>query len=281
MSSSSSTSIHGDGRDARPLAERHRAAHARRSAETHAAFVLPHLRPGMRLLDCGCGPGSITAGLARAVAPGRAVGIDTSVEVRPEVSRTDPAGLAALIDLCAGDVVRLPFAANSFDVVFANALLQHLPEPGAALAEMYRVLKPGGLIAVADADYDGSIIAPDDPLLMESMRLIARLRAERGRGDARVGKRLRGLLVAAGFVAVEASARAGVQGTEVPVRQTGEFWASYFEASEFVREAVAAGVCDRAQLRAMSSAWRRWALQPGAFWAAFLCEALGRKPDVS
>lgn len=276
--SSSSAPIEGDGQEERPLAERHRAAHARRSAETHAAFVLPHLRPGMRLLDCGCGPGSITAGLGRAVAPGCAVGIDVTIGGGRTEPGTGALDAATPPHLCAADIMRLPFADGTFDVVFANALLQHLPEPTGALREMYRVLKPGGLIAAADADYDGSILAPADPVLMESMRLIARLRSERGRGDARVGKRLRGLLVETGFVGVEAAARAGAYGTNAAVRQTGAFWASYFEAPELAVQMVDARLCDRDGLRAISAAWRRWASQPGAFWATFWCEALGRKP---
>jgi len=251
--------------------ERHRAAHARRTAETHAGFVLPVLRPGMLLLDCGCGPGTMTAGLARAIAPGYAVGIDISIEV---AELLDEAGT---VRLCAADASSLPFADSTFDVTFVYSLFQHLPDPRAALREMHRVLKPGGLIAVADADYDGSIIAPEDPLLAGSMRLIAALRAHAGRGNARVGKHLRALLNDAGFERVEASARAAAYGTDTSVRQTGAFWASYFRSEELAEQLTAAGLSSASELEEMSTAWRRWSSDPGAFWATFWCEAIARK----
>src|SRR5437016_1460749 len=127
--------------------------HARRTAASEAAFFLPCLRPGMRLLDVGCGPGSITVGLARAVAPGEVVGVDLAPDVL-DAART----LAAEQDLSAlrfeaGRAEALPFPDASFDAVFAHTLLEHVPDATPVLREMRRVLRPGGLLGGRDADW--------------------------------------------------------------------------------------------------------------------------------
>jgi ubiquinone/menaquinone biosynthesis C-methylase UbiE len=121
--------------------------HGRRTAEEAAAFLLGELRPGMRLLDVGCGPGSITRGLAERLAPGEVIGLDTSADVLA-LAREDAAarGLGN-IRYERGSVYELPFADASFDVVFAHQFLQHLREPGTALREMVRVLRPDGIVA--------------------------------------------------------------------------------------------------------------------------------------
>src|SRR5688500_7195972 len=115
----------------RYMAARHRPAHGRRTASRWAAFLLPHLRPGMRLLDLGCGPGSITVGL----------GVDAiGVDIAPVPIDGVP--------VAAADAAALPFGDGSFDALYANAVLQHVPDPLAVLVEARRVARPGAVVGV-------------------------------------------------------------------------------------------------------------------------------------
>jgi ubiquinone/menaquinone biosynthesis C-methylase UbiE len=253
----------------------HRPAHARRTAQVNAAFLLPHLKPGMRLLDCGCGPGSITVGLAEAVSPGETVGVDASPDAI-EAARARAASLScsnARFDVA--DVCALPFPDASFDAVFSHAVLQHLPDPLAAVREMRRVLKPGGIAAVADADHDGCVIFPDDPLLLRTFDILRELRIRSGGGDTRVGKRLRALLHEAGFTRTQGFAVANCEATSEATARTGAWWAAYVESPPMVDRATSLAVGDARELSAIAAAWRAWAAHPGAYWATFWCQALG------
>ena len=127
--------------------------HARRTAEVDASILLPHLRSGMRLLDTGCGPGTITAGLDLGVAPGETIGLDVVPEVLERAREHCQQRQVDNVRFVEGNVYALDFPDASFDVVYANQLLQHLTDPTAALREMHRVLKPGGLACVRDSDY--------------------------------------------------------------------------------------------------------------------------------
>ena len=124
-------------------------SHEWRTAENSAGYLLGHLEHGRRLLDVGCGPGTITAELAALVAPGEVVGIDASAEV---VARAGELGTSRAPNLRfeVGDVYVLGWPDASFDVVHAHQVLQHLSDPVAALREMRRVLVTGGLVAVRD-----------------------------------------------------------------------------------------------------------------------------------
>jgi SAM-dependent methyltransferase len=240
-------------RDRRPY-------HASRSAESHAAFLLPHLRPGMSLLDMGCGPGSITVGLAAAVAPGTATGLDI-----------DPQPVDG-VEVVSGDVMAMPFPDARFDAVYMSAVLQHLPEPLGALREARRVARPGAVIGVVDADWDGELIYPFDDVLRESMALARRLREGT---SPYVGRRLRHLLTEAGFDRVEASARVIHHGTPDETRGFGAFTGSLFRQPGVVNRAVNQGWATEADLEGMSEAWAAWGRHPGAFVARFWCEAVG------
>lgn len=164
-------------------------SHRWRTAENSAGYLLPYLRPGMALLDVGCGPGTLTADLATRVAPGRVVAIDRSESVVAE-ARTATA-TTRNVEVAVGDVYQLEFSAGTFDVVHAHQVLQHLREPVAALREMKRVCRAGGIVAVRDADYGAMTWWPDDPGLDAWMDLYQRVaRAAGTESDA--GRRLLG-----------------------------------------------------------------------------------------
>jgi ubiquinone/menaquinone biosynthesis C-methylase UbiE len=122
---------------------------ALRTAAKEGAFFLPYLRPGMRLLDLGCGPGSITLGLAEKVAPGEVVGVDLQPSQVAQAQELSAARGVKNVRFEIADVYRLPFPDASFDAVFAHVVLMHLREPVRALMEMRRVLRPGGIVGCA------------------------------------------------------------------------------------------------------------------------------------
>ena len=120
---------------------------SQRTAETHAGFFLPHLQPGSCVLDAGCGPGTITLGLARKVDPGHVIGIDIE-ESQFEQARAVARSEGLNVEFRKESVYQLPFKDQQVDAVFSHALLDHLSDPAAAIAEFRRVLKRGGVIGL-------------------------------------------------------------------------------------------------------------------------------------
>ena len=238
---------------ARLMKARHRPNHARRTAQSHAAFLLPHLRPGMRVLDLWCGPASITAGLGD-----DAIGVDVDPDPPTDVP------------VAAADAYRLPFPDGSFDAVFSCAVMQHLTDPPAALAEARRVCRSGAVIGVADADWGGALRYPDDPLLARGMDIQERLR---GGASPYVGRRLRGLLHDAGFARAQSTAR-GTGGGDAQVAWQAGFQAAAFEAAEAVAVVVEEGIATAEEMAAIAAAWRRWGEDPGAASTGWWFEAL-------
>ena len=95
----------------------------RRGMAREAAFFLPYIRPGMTLLDCGCGPGSITLELAEALAPGEVLGIDRDSSRIEIATRLASERGVANVRFQTADVLELPFPDARFDAVFAHAVL--------------------------------------------------------------------------------------------------------------------------------------------------------------
>ena len=184
-------------------AEWSRAVFAQRTGEV-AAFLAPHLRAGMRLLDCGCGPGSITVDLARTVAPGEVIGIDLREDALAHGRALAIERGIANLTFEAASVYQLPYPDGAFNAAFACAVLQHLAAPIAALKEMRRVLTPGGVIGIVDGSATTTFRYPTNSLLDKWDRLRA-LEREHNVGRPSDALRLRALLREAGFARTQAS----------------------------------------------------------------------------
>src|ERR1022692_1346263 len=174
------------------------ASHRSRTPENSAGYLLPHLPVGAQVLDVGCGPGTITVGLAARAAQGRVIGIDAAPDVL-DVARRTAADLGqSNVSFGVGDAYHLAFDDGVFDVVHAHQVLQHLSDPVAALVEMRRVCRPGGVVAARDGDYGGMFWFPEDPELSQWQDLYQRVaRALAGEPDA--GRRMLSWARAAGF----------------------------------------------------------------------------------
>lgn len=248
-------------------------SHRWRTVDNSAAYLAPHLEPGLDLLDVGCGPGTLTADLARRVAPGRVVGLDAAAsvlaEARANTSEQDN------VEIVAGDVYRLPADENSYDVVHAHQVLQHLTDPVAALVEMKRVCRPEGVVAVREADYGAMTWWPDLPALADWLDLYQKVaRANRAEPDA--GRRVAAWAHAAGFERIDSTASVWCFASPPEREWWGGLWAERMRESELARQALAYDLADRALLDSIAAGWEEWATAEDGWFAVLHGEILGR-----
>ncbi|MFC6020310.1 class I SAM-dependent methyltransferase [Plantactinospora solaniradicis] len=233
-------------------------AHRWRTAENSAGYLLPYLTPGMSLLDVGCGPGTITVDLANRVAPGRVTATEITDDAL-QLARTEAAARGqANIDFAVADVHALDLPDDTFDLVHAHQVVQHVADPVQALREMGRVCRPGGVIAVRDSDYAGFTWFPQVPELDEWLTLYRRAaRANGGEPDA--GRRLLSWAHAAGFTDVTATASAWCFATSADRQWWGGMWAERILRSDLARQLVTSRMATEDDLRRISQGWREWA----------------------
>lgn len=249
----------------------------RRSAPTHASHLLPKLRSGMRVLDFGCGPGTISLGLAEAVAPGELHGIDTE-ESQVEMARAAAgAGGHDNAVFRVGDVTDLPFEDGSFDVAHCNAVLMHVPDTEAALAEVMRVLKSGGILSAQDLITDSSFLEPTFGNLDGAWTTFAKLLAGNG-GYPQLGKEVKAVLQKAGFADVEAHAFFELFHTDADRTFFHGFITQWFFSPEVVAAASKHGLATPQELDGWRASLERWRDHPAACAAFAWGGALGRKP---
>jgi SAM-dependent methyltransferase len=179
---------------------------ARRTLDSHGSFFLPYLDEKTSVLDCGCGPGTITLGIARRVSPFEVVGVDIGQSQIDRATASASDQRVTNVRFQVTDCYSLPFDDSSFHRIFSHALMEHLADPVRALREMYRVLKPGGCIGLCSPDWGGFILAPPLPNLCRAIEVYTSLQSKNG-GDVTAGRKLGVHLAEAGFDNVRMSAR--------------------------------------------------------------------------
>jgi SAM-dependent methyltransferase len=248
-------------------------SHRWRTVENSAAYLADHLVPDARVLDVGCGPGTITIDIAQRVAPGRVVGLDAAEDAVAAAGEAARSAGVTNLELAVGDVYALDHADGAFDVVHAHQVLQHVAEPVAALREMGRVCRPGGVVAARDSVYRAMSWFPAAPALDRWLTVYCAV-AEANGGEPDAGSRLRSWAFEAGFSAVEASASAWCYATDDDRAWWGGLWADRVETTALGTRAVELGLATRDDLREMADAWRAWAATPDAWFAVLHGEIL-------
>jgi ubiquinone/menaquinone biosynthesis C-methylase UbiE len=252
-------------------------SHRWRSAENSCAYLLPHLRPGDRVLDVGCGPGTITTDLANRVAPGEVLGVDVAEDVVAEAARSAAEANRTNVRFARGDAYGTDAADRSFDVVHAHQVLQHLGDPIAALREMRRVLRPDGLLAVRDSDYGAFVWAPADERLDRWMQLYHRI-TERNGAQADAGRWLPAWVAAAGFTAPTVSSSTWTFADAVDRSWWGSLWADRVRQSSFATQAKEYGLSDDDELDELATAFESWSREPSGVFVVVHVEVLARAP---
>lgn len=250
-------------------------SHRWRTAANSAAYLLGALKPHMRILDVGCGPGTITADLAELVPQGEVIGLEREAGVLEQArGEAERRGLAN-VSFAVGDVHALDYPDASFCVVHAHQVLQHVGDPVGALREMRRVTKPGGVVAVRDSDYAGFVWYPGIPALDDWLDLYRRVACANG-GDPDAGRRLRAWAREAGFTEITSSSSTWCYATPEERAWWGGLWADRTVQSSYADRVVEGGHATRDDLRRIADGWREWAASEDGWFSVLHGEILCR-----
>jgi len=250
-------------------------AHRSRTAANSAGHLLPLLRPGLSLLDVGCGEGWITRDLARLVAPGQVIGIDASAEV---IERARAGGdIPGNLTFETADLFNLGYPAGSFDVVHVHQVLHHLADPAGSLRALARVTRPGGLISDREGDYGAAWWYPASAGWETWQRVMIGVGRAQGE-DLTIGRQLMRVSRAAGLADFTVSASVWTYPGFEPASEIARSWAERLTAPRFVQLAEEAAVADEATLQQAARDIRGWAESPDAFFAHAHGEIIIRVP---
>ncbi len=191
---------------------------------------------GSMVLEAGCGVGAQTMILARNSPKASFTSIDLS-DASLEKARAAVMGAGVgNVTFVKADIHALPFQDESFDHIFLCFVLEHLPEPLAALRAIRRVLRPGGSITVIEGDHGSTFFHPHSEAAKRTIECLVAIQAK-GKGNAMIGRQLFPLLREAGFDRVDVAPKM------VYVDDSKPDWVEGFTKKTFI--AMVEGVKDQ------------------------------------
>ncbi|KAF8931419.1 hypothetical protein BGZ58_007647 [Dissophora ornata] len=231
--------------------------HGWRTVLNSAAYLLPHIKPEMSILDVGCGPGSISVDLAKLVPKGRVVGIEYTPEPLKEARAFAAQQGVTNAEFQVGDIHALDFPDNTFDIVHAHQVLQHVADPVKALREMRRVTKTGGIVAARESAVPSWY--PESPGLEAYWDLQTRMARLKG-GNPHPGKYIHTWAQEAGFERSQITCSAGAWCFSSPEERA--YWGGTMEertlSSAFATIALEMNLASQEELERLAKAWRTW-----------------------
>lgn len=256
-------------------AERLRVLSAAMRRGTGALLDRIGIRPGMSVLDAGCGGGEVTLELARRVGPaGHVVGMEMDERVlehaRAASAKADASRWGA-VEWRAGRVEDLAESA-AFDVVYSRFLLSHLGDPADALRRMRRALRPGGLLVAEDIDITAHTCWPPSDAFRRYVALYADTARARG-ADPSIGPRLPAMFAAAGLADVDVS-------ISMPAFLEGECKTiARRTLANIAGTAIASGLTDRTEVDTLLADLAEHEAEPGSIQStAQVFQVTGRMP---
>lgn len=229
--------------------------HSWRDATNSAAYLLPHLKPSMSILDVGCGPGSITIDLAKKVPTGHVVGMEYVSDTLEGAQSLATSEGVSNVRFQIGDIHDLPFPENTFDIVHAHQVLQHITDPVQALKEMRRVVKQGGIVAIREST--SITVYPETEGLAAWSNLGERMRRAKG-NHTKAGSCLHAWAKQAEFPRDSIQTSTGSWCFSSPDER--KYWGGSMEgralSSGFSSTAIQEGFASHEDLEKMASAWR-------------------------
>ncbi|MCH8910126.1 MAG: class I SAM-dependent methyltransferase [Chloroflexi bacterium] len=249
-----------------------------RTAEDQAAFFVRHLHTGMTILDCGCGPGTITVGLADVVDPGLVVGIDLGEEVIDLANGL--IGDRKNLEFQVASVYEIPFPDEHFDGVLIHKVLEHVAEPETALKEVMRVLKPGGVAGARSTDQGARNIFPWSEAINDVFDNLQD-RWQKNGGNPFFGRAQQSAMRKAGFERLETTHRVEIATADRWLQEFEKIWNGDYKewlSRDFLTEAQAS---DPEEMTTVKSDLKAFVADPDwSFVTSLDYETLGWKPKA-